>query len=196
MRIGLILLLVGIGGTYRTFQEWRLSWSASSQAQEISLQELQSRGAAGNPHVQVTGFTFGKDFVYTKPQYGDGFTKVWVPIVPGVAGSNGLPTSLPAEGIRVLVRSDKPHNMKEVDRFCERTTVKGLIVNGLDSLPDSHVELLRRNYPGTDFSKVMILDEGREPLTASGGLLKQFGLFAGAMLLGFAILGGAMTGKA
>ena len=182
--IGLLLVIAGIGGTYRTYNEWRVGATATVEARQVTLQQLMANEGKENPHVQIRDFTFGMKFVYSKPKYGTDFSKVWIPLV---TGSNS--------DIRVVVRTDKVRNLADLEKFCAQTTLKGLIINDIDSLPAEYADQLRKCYPETDFTKCLIVDEGREPITLAGDLLKHLGIAVGLFIFGLLILAASLSGQ-
>jgi hypothetical protein len=178
--IGLILVIAGIGGAYRTYNEWQVGATATAAARPVTLQELAANAA--NPHVQIRAFDFARKFAYSKRKHDTDFTKVWIPIV--AKGSSE---------IRVVVRTSKVRNLAELEKFCAQTTLQGLIINDIDSLPAEYAAELRKCYPETDFTKCLIVDEGRQPITLVGDLLQHLGIAAGLAFFGLLILGASLS---
>ena len=60
--------------------------------------------------------------------------------------------------------------------------MQGLVVNRIEELGSEEKDLLRQDYPGLDFNKCLILEEGRQPsefgavfLMGGGGLALLLG---------------------
>ncbi|MCB0214050.1 MAG: hypothetical protein KDJ52_32230 [Anaerolineae bacterium] len=71
----------------------------------------------------------------------------------------------------VLVKS---HEFKTIgalpDAWQEEESIRGLVINRITSLDKDEERLVRENFPNLDFSKILILEEGREPSSNSYSL--------------------------
>ena len=139
--------------------------------------------------MQITDFAFGTKYTFSKWKHGESYSKVWIPLF--ARSSSGKEE----RKVRLLLRSTNVRNAAEVEKFCTRTTVGGMLINDLESLPSDHREQLKKCYPDTDFSNCLLVDEGREPVTLAGELLKRAGIAAGMFLFGLAALGASVSGK-
>src|SRR5262249_48703233 len=61
--------------------------------------------------------------------------------------------------------------------------LQGLVTNEIESLGSEEQKLLNSSYPGTDFTKCVLFQEGREP-AGSGKVFGMVGGGAALMLLG------------
>jgi hypothetical protein len=73
-------------------------------------------------------------------------------------------------------------------------SVKGLVINRIDSLDSEEEKLIKENFPSLDIDKVLILEQDRTPAS----LFKSMGMMAGGMLLalvgvGLFFVGGGET---
>jgi hypothetical protein len=138
--------------------EYLITRNASSTPQRIDANELSEKGPGNNYHVIVTGARPGAPFVWVKqspnPAGGKRYTEYLGFFVPLDSRGDG--------SFRVLLKSD----LTDEDKFMEvlkRGEYHGTIMNSVDSLSEKEQEALRKAYPNTDFSRVWIIEEGREP---------------------------------
>jgi hypothetical protein len=182
----LLLLLGGMGGIIHSFKERTLAARSSEQPQTVSLAELTSHGYGNNAHVIVTDFVADqKNFVYEyrshallKPFEGDGWDKEWsgvyVPIVPAGLNNTGAPA------MRAIVIASGVRNKKQLPDWFANKQIEGTVVNSVKSLGSGKEDLLRQRYPGTDFSKCVIIEEGSGAHTTS---MANIELLVGLLLL-------------
>ncbi len=94
------------------------------------------------------------------------------------------------DNFAVLVKTKRFNTVGDIPREMDfAQEVRGMVVNEVDPLSADEKHLLSQGFPGTDFSKVLILEENREP--ASPG--KYLGFFGGGialLLLGVGLLVG------
>jgi DNA-directed RNA polymerase subunit RPC12/RpoP len=180
-------------------REWQLSSSASSTPQDITCVQLEKNGPGNNAYVHLTGFIPLKNFVFQKRSRSDAeFSMVFIP----VAAENGAYVTgikvkalfgqiksdddvAPPSDIKVIVKSNQVKNLQDEASFAHRRDVRGMVINKIASLSQKERDLLQSAYPGTDFNKCWIVEEGREPMAAGtymaalgGGLaLVMLGLF-------------------
>jgi hypothetical protein len=67
--------------------------------------------------------------------------------------------------------------------------LRGMVTNQIKSLNAKERELLQKHYPGINFDRCLIIDEGREP--TSSGLIALYLAGGGGLIL----FGLAMTAK-
>jgi len=87
--------------------------------------------------------------------------QIWIPVVPG--GGRDLHDAIADEDIRAIVRSNRVRDSWDVERLAGEPRLHGMVTNRVDSLNRDEIELLDESYPGTDFSKCLIIQEGRKP---------------------------------
>jgi hypothetical protein len=124
-------------------------------------------------------YMLGEGFIY-KSRSGS-WTGAWVPAIPGKPGPE---RAAKPEHIKALIDTSQARNAEEVYQRCEQPKLRGLLVNQIESLQPDERTLLERSYPGTDFSKCLIIHEGREP-AGTGKVLLMIG---GGILLCLAAL--------
>jgi hypothetical protein len=138
--------------------EYLVTRNASSTPQRIAANELSEKGPGNNYHVIVTGASPQTPFVWTRTTQTPGSPQKHVAYL-------GFFVPLDARGdgsFRVLLKSD----LTDEDKFKEvlrRGEYHGTIMNSVESLSEKEQDALRKHYPNTDFSKVWIIEEGREP---------------------------------
>jgi hypothetical protein len=184
--IGIMLLifggiLFGVG-----WQERGMAANASAQPEEISLKNLIARGPDGNPNIILTDYVLCENLVYESKN--GRWTKVWIPAIP----TTDLPPNATKVGrpgnIRALVFSINAGNEAEVEQRCQQPKLRALVTNKIVSLGGQEKKLLEQNYPGTDFARCLIIQEGREP-AGSTKLLLMLGGGSVLVLAGLGVLG-------
>lgn len=203
MRIRLAIILVVLGGmaAYYGVQEWRLAASASATPQEISLKDLIARGPGDNAHILLKEFIPCDNYIYSKKENNNNWDEVWVPVIPPDAlpklenlklGPGALPLQqqIAPGNVQAIIKSTHIHNETELERLEKQPTLQGMVVNKISSIGSEEKTKLIESYPGTDFNRCLIIEDGRTPagmglVVASlggGGVLVLVGI--GLALLG------------
>jgi hypothetical protein len=159
--VGWLLAFVGVVALFLpALVQWsrsRVGKDVSDVPDKLTLAELLQRGLVGNPNVLLSDFSMGDDYLVTTR--GDGPNAPWisvhVPIRPLGQAENGP--------FHAVLKSTKVSDASEFAKFRERRTIQGLVINNVASLSDQEINKLRERYPGTDFSKVLIVQADREP---------------------------------
>src|SRR5262249_2912344 len=167
-RLGILLIVVGCILGYFTIQEGRLAATASATPQEITLQQLIARGPEGNAHIILKDFDFCDNLVRQQSEHGTTWTKIWVPVVPRQGNREGAGGQV--QNVQAIVKSSKVHGEFELNNFTQQTSLQGMVTNRIDSLGSEERKILQQSYPQTDFSKCLIIEDGRQP-TSSGKIL-------------------------
>jgi hypothetical protein len=211
---GVAGLIVGRIG----WQERTIYSSGSPEPQLITAADLADHGPGDNVHVKVTDFVLGRRYALAERR--GKWNRIAMPLVPCRAGlarkdlsaflaiflqnqplaavtcsSYFLPIlSQKRAGIKIVVQSFHVSDKRQADRFYERykqQPIKGIIVNGVHALGVMEQRELEKNYPGADFSSVLLLQEGRKfpslakvlLLLGSAALCLIAGLAAAVMLV-------------
>jgi hypothetical protein len=196
--LGVVVVILGL-------VEMRLTTVASSTPQTLTLAQLASRGPGDNAHVRVSDFITCENFVYVvrtskyapanRPQT-EGWEKVYIPLLPLTPQikerlqrePNWRPRAAPGQ-VRVLLESDQIDRESDLDLLDNQRFIQGTIVNEIKSLDSEARERLEESYPGTDFSKCYVLQEGRKPASQVRLLLQVVGgTFAAVVGVLYALL--------
>lgn len=202
-RIKLALVVGGVVLTFFGIQEMRLSASSGSEPQKLSLAQLESRGYGDNAWVEMGNFVLCDwDYVYSEKN--GMWQEVWVPAVPldgefyqGLLAMldedgnwpQGVPVPKPTD-VKLVVNLPDARSERDMERVGMRDTIRGMIVNEIESLGSDEKRLLSKSYPGIDFDTCYIFEQGREPSSAGkmlafiGGGVSLFLLGAGWFWLG------------
>jgi len=162
---GVILFAVG-------FQERGLAAQASREPEEIALKDLIARGPDGNPNIILKDFALCPNFVYKSK--GGSWTGAWVPAVPGEGLPPGQPAANPGQ-IQALIFTINARDQGSLLQLCGQPKLRALVTNKIVSLGSQEKALLSQSYPGTDFSRCLIIQEGREPAGPAKLLLMMGG---------------------
>lgn len=181
-RFGIVLLVVGGFLSYMAYQEWNLGRDATGEPVEIKLKDLIARGPEGNPHVILTDYVTCANIIYETKGSSKSWTQVWVPIVAADDIAVVPGKDITVDRFQAILSSKSVRNLGEIDAVLDKPKLKALVTNKIMSLGDKEQKLLKQNYPGTDFTRCLIIQEGREP--ASPIKLLLLGGGAGLCLLG------------
>ncbi|MCE9548264.1 MAG: hypothetical protein K8T25_22555 [Planctomycetia bacterium] len=187
---GPAIAFIGVAVIYWGISERRLAETASAEPEAIRLADLIARGPEGNPHILLTEIEMCDNFVYQKREKSETWSKVWIPIVP--KGSAQNPRD-PSDPVSAILLSERVSNASEIDtKLSKQPQLQGMVTNLIDRLHYSEQRLLERSYPGTDFTKCIIFEEGRTP----AGPLKVYSLWAAGGVLILVGLGSVVYGVA
>lgn len=187
---GPALALFGVVLIYWGNSERDLADTASAEPEVIRLADLIARGPQGNSHIVLTEFDLCEDIVYQEKEKTNTWDKVWIPIVPKAAAPaapNGKAKPRPADvqraprtAISAILLSQHVASEDEIaSKLGNQPKLQGMVTNLIDKLGYKERKLLEEGYPGTDFSKCIIFEEGRTP----AGSTKVFALWGGGVAL-------------
>ena len=198
----LMIAAVGVGSIVYTYYELQVSSGATEVPRSVTCQQLIDRGIEDNPHVLVTEVIAGQNYFtrvkLTKEEKAAGNTAnkpweaVYLPLLPltpelktrFARGEQVIPPP-PAHLVRIILFSCKIKNKEELGQiFTPEGAVQGLIVNPVSKLSSETENMLRQAYPGIDLNQVLLLEQGRKPMSQefATGLL-----IGGASLIGIAV---------
>ena len=147
--------------------------------EDLTLEALIARGPDGNPNVRVSDFMLGDNFVYFTDDSGYRWTSVLIPAVPKTMGEQSAHVLNP-QGHRQ--EHARRHRRRAGGRCAAARKMQGLVINRIEELGTEEKDMLLQDYPGMDFNKCLILEEGRQPsefakvfLMSGGGLALLFG---------------------
>lgn len=205
IRIKLILVVFGCLIAFFGWKEVVLSRHAKPQAEEVSVAALEEGKIPENGHVVIKNALAVYPLAvyhYTKSKYSNSAptdnTNINDAIYPVVSMSHPLAKALATEhpdknavhqalsSVAVVVKTRRFTTVGSIPNQVEDVgNLEGLVLNAVESLPQKDVDLLRKSIPQIDASKVVIIEQGRQPKPLVAGL----GMVAGGALA--AILGGA-----
>lgn len=196
-RINRLILALMIGGGALGFfglQEMRLAAASSEQPQTLSCSDLEKNGPGKNAHIHLTKFTFTRHYIFERDKNNANADckTVWNPLVATdgayfrslkvlvAAGKLKPSEAQDPTNILVLMKTHKIPNESLRESFVENTnTLDGMVINDIDSLKGEEKRLLEDSFPGADFSKVWIFEEGREPASPA----KYLAMLGGGLAL-------------
>ncbi len=197
---GIALAVIGIAIAVIGFNEKGLAAAASATPEEISLAKLIARGPDGNPNIILTDYVLCDNFVFQTRN--GSWQNAWVPAVPregqpGGFPNVGIPPGIPGRAgrpavIQALIFTIKARDENSLFQLCEQPRLPALVTNRIMSLGGEERRLLEQSYPGTDFSRCLIIQQGREPAGATK-LIFMIGGGSLAALAGFGLLGFALV---
>lgn len=191
-RLGWYGLALMIGGGVICWQAWReerLAASASAAPEEISLASLIARGGQGNPNIVLREFRTGTNVVVEVEREGGPWRRVWVPVVPASEAAVSGQPSRPAV-VRALLQSGRVKAEADFARL-EADRLPGLVMNPVQSLDRKARKTLEEAYPGQDFARVLIIQEGGK-LTEPGFVRRMLVLGVVLLLAGIILQAGSI----
>jgi hypothetical protein len=192
-RIAIVLFVFGAMSIGWGVYEAMLASGASAKPEEIALKDLIARGPDKNNNIILKDFQLSDNFVHEYDEKlgpNSSWTKVWIPAYvpggappaqqrPGAFPFNPQPQPQPAGPIQAIIYSTHVHNEADIQTRCAVPRLRAMVTNRIQSLGSEEKKLLQQSYPGTNFDKCLIIEEGREPASAGFLLL----LFGGGLLL-------------
>jgi hypothetical protein len=167
-------------------KERSLAATASKASEEIALKDLIARGPDGNPNIILKDFALCENYVCKTR--GTRWDSVWIPAVPRDAVPQGQGMGAKQDNIQALIFTINARNEQDLLLRCDQPRLPALVTNRMVSLGSEEKKLLQQSYPGTDFSRCLIIQEGREPASA----VKQSVMIGGGGLL--ALIGTGLLG--
>jgi hypothetical protein len=131
--------------------------SGSPTPKRTRLQSLLAQGPAGNKHIEMLEFYFGKNYIYTAKLVQ--FQDVYVPVFPDGAPENGANLQ-----VLVWIRNDRNSNQRliesaqDLDRFVSEFNQYPRPLSGVLRKPTAQVRTLTAEaYPGTNLQSLEVL---------------------------------------
>lgn len=193
MFFGLALMANGWGGL-------RLSWTAGDEPERINLAELENGKKPASTYIELgEHYRLTSNIVYAllkrKKSAADAQSTVsyaFMPVLSADLAQQVVTQSkergelqLPAN-MAMLIKTSEFGKRGELESYARdsdlldpRSQARGMLINAVGGLSDEQSELLQRDFPGIDFSKIMILEIDRTPVSGA----ELFLLFAGGLAL-------------
>jgi hypothetical protein len=150
MGVGALLgILIGPGIAYLAYQRQKVLDMGKPEPRVFRVAELGKNGPGDNIHVKVTDFEFGDQY-FLRSQRGS-WKDVCLAAFP--KGKVGDPQAL-----RVVVRTSRVHDEKELREFGTRTELQGVVVNSIYE-SENDKNFMRDAYPGVDTSRIWVVQE-------------------------------------
>ncbi len=169
----LVLFGAGLAIFAIAAEEQSIRSSGLPEAEKISLEDLITRGPAKNRHIDLTGFYFGRQYIYTTKLVQ--FREVYVPVFPQGQMEEG-------NSLRVLVWIRNDHNSNEpliesqqdLDRlvadFNRHPSISGVLRKPTDQVRTLAAEA----YPQVNRQSLLVLWARHFPTETSVDLLWGF----------------------
>src|SRR5687767_9950245 len=184
--IGAFLLIMGVLFSYYGWKEKGLAAASTKEPEEISLKNLIARGPDGNPNIRLKDHVLCDNFVF-KERNGV-WSSAWVPMVPREDVAPGQMNAGRPAAVQALMFTANARNQADLYQRCGQERVRGLVTNRIVNLGSKERELLQQSYPGTDFDRCLIVQEGREP-AGPAKVMAMIGGGIAATLIGLGLVG-------
>ncbi len=194
-RFFLFVAAAGAFGVYTGYQERALARGSSSEPLEVELSQIEAGNVPENKHLRIgTHWKVFEGAVYEyrptgEHHYGepDASTKVNYLYYPIVSTASKKSQGDSVWGFSVLVRTTRYKTVGAIPAEDMKLgkTVQGLVTNEVQSLNSDERRLLRESFSTVNFDNVLLLQEGRKPVSETG-YLGFMGGGAVAVLIGLA----------
>lgn len=197
VRLGVALIVLGGMGAYYGYEEYSVGSAASDVPVAVELSALEA-GEAPDNHITVgshwaiypTAVGWGEqdsdqlDYLYY-PVVSEShpYNKAVDAVVAKYQGEAIPEEEQPSLGsLGLLVKTKRFDAMSDVpEQWGEEASVTGLLIHDIEGLKSGEKEILAEAYPDLVLDDVMILEEGREPSSATTALLIMLGGLGGAL---------------
>ncbi len=188
-RVFFALIILSCVFAFLGGRDYWLASKAGAEPDKLTAEQLISRGLNGNPFVEITEFSLGDNLVYEEKA--GKWTKVWIPLGP--ASETGVHT----DAVKAVITSGKIKSEDDLGMVAGVSTLRGMVMNQIQSLGGEEKKLLSQSYPGTSGSDVMVIDITKDPvkMKSQGMLFGGLGI-AGILVstvIGFLKLAGKRT---
>jgi hypothetical protein len=159
------LQLITVGGMLLlgSWEQYGTARGTRPEPQVIPLRDLMRDGYGDNRHVKITGCALGPRYVYLEKDWR--WQEVWIPLFPVDDGpGNGMPGG---QNLWVLVRSTRPQRQQDLQLLLQDASVQGVLVRGASGVGVYEKVELQELYPQLDWSRCLLLNEGRVPMRES-----------------------------
>lgn len=204
--LGGMAIAVGILSAYFLPERWRTAAALAQNPQKITLYELAANGVGDNPHVIVTDFICGSEYIF-EAQIRKGaplpksdetvWGKAWIPLLPKSSPDVRKGDSPPSFTV-LLETTPTVTSVSGFHLLSRRQSMEGLVIPlAQRPLPAEAQSKLAETYPHTDFKNFLVLVQYERhekedapvfayalAISAGGGLL----IGAPLLLLGIMLL--------
>jgi len=205
IRVSLALIIVGGVIIFFGYQEHKVSEGTSTEPLEITLGDLEKDTSITNTHLKIGPHWRlypACVYEYETSSYSDKVSEsssvnyAYYPIisennpfytqVDKLVKKYGTIEKIPERAwpeitnVAVLVKTDKFNTIGDIpDDWQPSQEIKGLIINKIESLDSEEKDLMRQCLPKVDLDKILLLEEGRTPSSATASI----GIMAGGGLI-------------
>ena len=175
-----LFAIVILSGTF-AFLGGRDLWLASKASIEpdkLTAAQLIARGADGNPHVEISEFFIGDNFVYQEEA--GRWKTVWLPVGPVEDVDQPMTT------VKAVIKSYKAKSDADIMSLAATPALRGMVMNHIQSLGGDEKRILTESYPGTNAKDVLIFEVGKDPAQ----MKKLGGTFLGLGIVGLLVSAG------
>lgn len=195
-RVLIAIVILGGFIAYNGTQELKLAEGATLEPLSIELAEIEAGHVPDNPHLRIGGhWVMNHELVFSyQADRGDseedlaGSQRLDFSYYPIVAPENdffaqledleqlyGSLDEVPEErlpelsGFSVLVRTERYERLSDLPEpaWAPAESVTGMVANQVRSLSSDEAALVQEGFPGVDVSQLLILEEGRQPKSAT-----------------------------
>lgn len=211
----IVLFALGSVLAARGEAEAKVSALSTPEPLEVDLAQLEGNDRPQNCHLNIgphyacyfcTVYSYRRPKNSTRdPEATTPLTFAYYPIVsrsnPEIQNLAGIenaadpddepePPALPT-GFSVLVKTTRFKTLGDLPTVSARaeTGVEGLVINILDPIQSDERKLIQDQFPNLDMNKILILEEGRKPSTATTAKLMIYGGLAAKVGAGLVPLG-------
>lgn len=182
-----LCLALGVIGCVLSFLGGRDYWlasKASSTPDQMTAEQLISRGAEGNPFVEISDFMPASNFVYEEKN--GRWTEVFIPFGPLDENASAVTT------VKAVFKSTQVKSESDIMSTFGVEKIQGMVMNKIESLGSEEKKLLSQSFPGANAADVLIIDVTKNPADMKSRSLASIGGGVACLLgcggLGFVLL--------
>jgi hypothetical protein len=202
-RIKLAMIIGGGFIAFMGFEEFKVSSGATAEAETVSLVDLEAGEVPENAHLAIGEHIALYGAAVYEYEQRDGETgepgpnaKVNHCYFPIFSTEHPLfaveEETADDDNFAVLVKTNAFSTIGAIpDDFSTVASVKGLVINRIESLDEEETNLVKQSFPDADLDNVLIIEQNREPASVA----KSGGMMGGGALLSLVGLGLFFVGK-
>lgn len=183
-RICLALGVIGCVVLFLGGRDYWLASKASPAPDQLTASQLISRGAEGNPFVEISEFMPATNFVYEEKS--GRWTEIFIPFGPLDENAENVTS------VKAVFKSTKVSSEAEIYSTFGVEKIQGMVMNHIESLGSEEKKLLSQSFPGANLADVLIVDVTKNPADMKSRGLVSIGIGLACLLgcggLGFVVL--------
>lgn len=204
--IKLGLIIIGAVLAFVGYEEFVLSSIAKQEPTTVDMYELETSTSVDNAHIKITehdaiyggmvysykqkkgdtgeptGSSLVSETYYavlsTQHSFIESLEALWVQYPDGIPDEVEYPE---LNNIRAIIKTKRFETVDELPEASiqRESELQGIVINEIESLGTSELNLLQESFPGVDLDRVLLIEEGRKPSSSTNAM----GMMGGGVLM-------------
>jgi hypothetical protein len=168
-----LIMAVGAGVLgFLGIRDWAHAAEAKAEPDKLTAAELIERGPNGNPYVEIREFDLADDFIYEEKN--GVWQRAWCPAV-AAKQKFARDKPMPKSTVKLIFKYPKAKNENDVAALADQETVRGMVINQIDSLGSKEKKLLSEKYGEANWDQIVIFEVERDPSSSrTKGMILTF----------------------